>query len=144
MNLLTHQGLHDIENESWNAYGQLTWIQQFHPAFPAKYTNLNGSNGSLLPTSQWSDTGTATLYFGLHLWKGAEGYFVPEVIAERPFSDLKGLTGAIQNFELQKGGTATPELYCSRLVKQTINRRRTRHRIGRCSSARSTKAGGST
>ncbi len=121
MNLLTRHGLHDIADESWNAYGQLTWIQQFHPAFPAKYTNLNGSNGSLLPIPEWGDTGTATLYFGVRLWRGAEGYFVPEVIAERPFSGLKGLTGAIPDFELQKGGSAAPEIYRSQLfVKQTI------------------------
>jgi hypothetical protein len=121
MTLLSHAGLHDLQNESWNAYGQLTWIQQFKAGFPAKYTNLNGSINSLLPTQEWSFTGTATLYIGVRLWPGAEGYFVPEVIAEHPYSQLRGLTGAIQDFELQKGGTDTPQLYRSRaFIKQTI------------------------
>ncbi len=121
MHWLADRGLHDLDDESWNAYGQLTWIQQLKPPFPAKYTNLNGSNHSLLPTREWSFTGTATLYFGVRLWKGAEGYVVPEVISEHPFSDLYGLTGAIQNFELQKGGSDAPQVYRSRAyVKQTI------------------------
>jgi hypothetical protein len=43
------------------------------------------------------------------------------VITEKPFSNLKGLTGAIQDFELQKGGSTTPQLYRSRaFLKQTI------------------------
>lgn len=121
MNLLSQAGLHDLAHENWNVYGQLTWIEQWHPAFAAKYTNLNGSPNSLLPQAAWADTGTATLYFGARLWKGAEGYFVPEVIAEEPFSNLKGLAGAIQDFELQKGGSAVPEIYRSQaFVKQTI------------------------
>jgi len=121
MQLLADKGLHDIENESWNAYGQFTYISSWKPSFPAPYTNLNGSINSLLPTAERSFTGTATLYLGLRLWKGAEGYLVPEVISEQPLSQLRGLGGAIQNFELQKGGTSIPEIYRSRLfVKQTV------------------------
>jgi hypothetical protein len=38
-----------------------------------------------------------------------------------PLSDLKGLGEAIQNFELQKGGSETPIYYQSRLFfKQTF------------------------
>ena len=121
MQLLADHGLHNIEDESWNAYGQFTIIDSWKPSFPALYTNLNGSINSLLPDREQSFTGTATLYLGVRLWKGAEAYLVPEVISERPFSQLKGLGGAIQNFELQKGGTETPQIYHSRLfVKQTI------------------------
>jgi high affinity Mn2+ porin len=121
MQLLADKGLHDIENESWNAYGQFTYISSWKPAFSAPYTNLNGSINSLLPTAERSFTGTATLYLGARLWKGAEGYFVPELITEQPLSQLRGLGGAIQNFELQKGGTSTPQIYRSRLfVKQTV------------------------
>jgi hypothetical protein len=121
MQLLADRGLHDIENESWNAYGQFTYISSWKPSFPAPYTNLNGSINSLLPTAERSFTGTATLYLGLRLWNGAEAYLVPEVIAEHPLSQLRGLGGAIQNFELQKGGTDTPQVYRSRLfIKQTV------------------------
>jgi high affinity Mn2+ porin len=121
MKLLADKGLHDIDNESWNAYGQFTYISSWKPAFYAPYTNLNGSINSLLPTAERSFTGTATLYLGVRLWKGAEGYLVPEVITEQPLSQLRGLGGAIQNFELQKGGTTVPQIYRSRLfLKQTI------------------------
>jgi high affinity Mn2+ porin len=121
MQLLADNGLHDIENESWNAYGQFTYISSWKPSFSAPYTNLNGSINSLLPTAERSFTGTATLYLGLRLWNGAEAYLVPELISEHPLSQLRGLGGGIQNFELQKGGTDTPQIYRSRLfVKQTI------------------------
>jgi high affinity Mn2+ porin len=121
MQLLAEKGLHDIENESWNAYGQFTYISSWKPSFSAPYTNLNGSINSLLPTAERSFTGTATLYLGLRLWKGAETYLVPELISERPLSQLRGLGGAIQNFELQKGGTSAPQIYRSRLfLKQTV------------------------
>src|SRR3984957_20402142 len=121
MKTLAEDGDHDIEEESWNAYGQFTYISSWKPSFPAPYTNLNGSINSLLPTAERSFTGTATLYLGVRLWKGAEGYLVPELISEQPFSQLRGLGGAIQNFELQKGGTSVPQIYHSRIfVKQTV------------------------
>jgi high affinity Mn2+ porin len=121
MKVLSEGGLHDMENERWNAYGQFTYISNWKPSFPAAYTNLNGSINSLLPTAERSFTGTATLYLGVRLWSGAEAYLVPELLAERPLSQLKGLAGAIQNFELQKGGGEIPEIYHSRaFLKQTF------------------------
>ena len=121
MKLLSEGGLHDIENETWNAYGQFTYISSWKQPFPALYTNLNGSINSLLPSAERSFTGTATIYLGARLWKGAQAYFVPELISERPLSQLKGLAGAIQNFELQKGGEETPQVYVSRaFLKQTF------------------------
>ena len=115
------KGVHDIKDESWNGYGQFTYIYGWKQAFHADYTNLNGSNGSLLPTAEQSFTGSATAFLGAQPWKGGEAYFVPEMIAERPLSQLKGLGGAVQDFELQKGGAETPTLYVSRVfLKQTI------------------------
>ncbi|MEO8767346.1 MAG: carbohydrate porin [Nitrosospira sp.] len=120
MNLLAKKGLHDLEDEHWNAYGQFTYISSWKGALPASYTNLNGSTNSLLPGSERSFSGTATLYLGLKTWRGGEVYFVPEMISMRPLSDLKGLGGVIQNFEMQKGGSETPIYYRSRLFfKQT-------------------------
>ena len=55
--MLADKGLHDIENESWNAYGQFTYISSWKPSFYAPYTNLNGSINSLLPTAERSFTG---------------------------------------------------------------------------------------
>lgn len=121
MGSLAEHGKHDIENESWNVYGQFTYISGWKPAFSAPYTNLNGSPNSLLPTGERSFTGTATLYVGVQPWRGAEVYVVPELLSERPLSQLKGLGGAIQDFELQKSGAETPEVYLSRAyIKQTF------------------------
>ncbi len=121
MNLLANAGLHDIHDESWNAYGQFTYISNWKPPFSAAYTNANGSINSLVPDSERSFTGSFTLFFGLRLWPGAEAYLVPEVIAERPLSQLRGIGSAIQNFELQKTGAEDPQLYRSRtFLRQTI------------------------
>lgn len=121
MRMLADEGRHDIDDETWNLYGQFTYISDWKPAFNAGYTNLNGSINSLLPSAERSFTGTGTLYLGARLWHGAELYFAPELISEQPFSQLRGLGGAIQNFELQKGGTPSPTLYVSRVfVKQTF------------------------
>jgi hypothetical protein len=122
MNLLAQHDLHSLEEERWNAYGQFTYISNWKLAFAAPYTNANGSINSLLPTAERSFTGSFTLFLGARLWPGAEAYYVPEVIAERPLSDLRGLGGAIQNFELQKTGSETPQLYRSRLyLKQRFD-----------------------
>jgi hypothetical protein len=122
MNALADAGLHDYSDERWNAYGQVTWISSLKAPFHAPYTNLNGSNMSLQPGFEHSFTGSATLYLGVRLWSGAEAYFVPEVISERPLSQLRGIGGSIQNFELQKGGSVMPQVYRARTyLQQTFN-----------------------
>lgn len=122
MNLLSKRGLHDLTNERWNAYGQFTYITSFKLPFSAPYTNANGSVNSLSPEYERSFTGSFTLFLGARLWPGGELYFVPEVISLRPLSNLRGLGGAIQNFELQKTGSETPDVYRARLFhRQTFN-----------------------
>ena len=122
MRVLANAGKHDLVHERWNAYGQFTHISSWKAPFSAAYTNLNGSEHSLTPNSEYSFTTTATLFLGLALWRGAEVYAVPEVISSRPLSGLVGLGASIQNFELQKQGSVTPSVYLSRLyLTQTIN-----------------------
>ena len=91
------------QDERWNAYGQATYIRNVHGAFPAAYTNLNGSSNSLLA------------FLGVKLWSGGELFFAPEMIAQVAFSDLAGLGGSVQNAELEKTGFSTPIFYTSRL-----------------------------
>jgi hypothetical protein len=122
MNLLARHGWHDLANERWNAYGQFTYITSFKLPFSAPYTNANGSVNSLATDYERSFTASFTLYFGVKLWRGGEVYFVPEIISERPLSNLRGIGGSIQNFELQKTGSETPSLYRARLFyRQTFN-----------------------
>ena len=121
MNLLAHAGLHDITDERWNAYGQFTYISSWKLPFSAPYTNANGSINSLVPDRERSFTGSFTVFVGLRLWPGAEAYAAPEIISERALSQLRGIGGSIQNFELQKTGGETPQLYRSRtFLRQTI------------------------
>jgi hypothetical protein len=121
MNLLSQRGLHNLDDERWNLYGQLTYISSWKLPFKAPYTNANGSTNSLLPGAERSFTGTFSLFFGLKLWPGGEAYLVPEVVSEQPLSQLHGIGGSIQNFELQKTGSETPHLYRARLfLRQTL------------------------
>jgi len=121
MHALADQGWHDLDDERWNAYAQATYISSWKPAFAAAYTNLNGTPHSLSPNAERSFTGTFTAYFGLKAWPGGEIYLAPEMISELPLSDLKGLGGGIQNFELQKTGSVSATWYKSRFyLKQTF------------------------
>jgi len=110
------------EDERWNAYGQATYIANKHDAFPAAYTNLNGSPNSLLAQKERSWSATATGYLGVRPWRGGEIFFVPEMIAQVAFSNLHGLGGSVQNGELEKTGFSDPIFYRSRLfLRQTWN-----------------------
>ena len=80
MTLLSRFGLHSLQDERFNVYGQFTYISSWKLAFSAPYTNANGSMNSLLPSEERSFTGSFTLFFGLRLWHGAEVYVVPEEI----------------------------------------------------------------
>jgi high affinity Mn2+ porin len=121
VNVMTAQGVHNIDQETWNIYGQSTYLSSWKASFQAPYTNANGSNHSLIPEAEQGFTWSLSFYFGKSLWKGGEIYYVPEVISEKPFSNLTGIGGAIQDFELQKTGSVTPQLYHRELfLRQTI------------------------
>ena len=121
MRTLSDLGLHDMKDEHWNIYAQGTFISQWQPAFPAAYTNLNGTPNSLTNKADNSFTGTVTPYLGFKGWKGGEFYYSPEMIAESPLSNLKGVGGSIPDFELQKTGSESATWYTSRAYyKQTI------------------------
>lgn len=117
MNLLARRHVHDLEDETWNAYGQVTFIDNVKLPFHASYGGVHSLSSKL----ENSFTATASLFAGVRLWQGGELYLSPEAVSERPLSTLHGLGGAIQNFELQKGGTPTPDGYIGRLYfQQTI------------------------
>lgn len=122
MRELARHGLHDIDDERWNLYSQFSYITSYHPAIPAAYTNTNGSVNSLWGQPERGYTATFTFFGALRLWHGGEVYVVPELIAERAFSMLRGLGGSTENFELQKTGSEAPTLYRSRAYfRQTFD-----------------------
>ncbi len=122
MRTLSDHGLHDMKDERWNIYAQGTYISQWQPAFAAAYSNLNGTPNSLKNSAANSFTGTVTPTIGVKTWQGAAFYYAPEMIAESPLSNLKGLGGSIQDFELQKTGSESATWYTSRAYfKQTFS-----------------------
>ncbi len=122
MNELARGGLHNLRDESWNLYGQYTYITSYKPPMHAPYTNVNGTPNSLWPQAERGFTSTFSIFGGLRLWPGAAVYVGPEWIAERAFSTLHGLGGSTENFELQKTGAESPTLYRSRFyLQQSIN-----------------------
>lgn len=121
MHILAARGLHDLTDERFNVYGQVSLIGHYKAPFSASYTNLGGSTKSLLPTAEGSWTATLTLFAGVRLWRGAELYFVPELLSSRALSGLAGLGSTIHNAELQKTGGAAPTPYVARAyLRQTI------------------------
>ncbi len=118
MGALSEHDWHDLKDERWNAYSQATYISSFKSAFPAAYTNLNGTTNSLSPDAEHSFTATYTFYLGFKAWKGGEFFVSPAMISELPLSGLKGLGGSIQNFELQKNGAANATWYLERSYYQ--------------------------
>jgi high affinity Mn2+ porin len=122
MNVLADHGLHPLDDETWNLYGQFTSVNVFRLPWSAPYTNVNGSTFSFGTNYEHAFTDSFTLYGGVRLWHGGELYVAPEVIAEHALSNLHGLGGAIEIYELQKAGGVTPTLYRSRLyLRQIIN-----------------------
>jgi hypothetical protein len=117
---LIHVAAAADEEEAWISSGQVTYIWHRKDAFPAAYTNLNGSPNSLAPERERSYTASATAFVGLRAWQGGEIHFAPEMISELPLSGLRGLGGSIQNGELEKNGSRSPTFYRSRLfLRQT-------------------------
>jgi high affinity Mn2+ porin len=106
------------ETETLGAHYQLTYIWQTKPGFRAAYTGPN----SLVPEREYSNTLTATAYFGFRPWVGGEIYFNPEVTQGQAFSNLAGL-GGFTNGEVTRASSSSPQLYRQRLfLRQTWNR----------------------
>jgi len=95
---------------------QTTYIYQYQPAFYAKYSGQN----SLKPAEDKENSVTATLFFGIRLWKGAEIYINPEIAGGSGLSGAYGLA-ASANGETFRVGDPAPTLYLARgMFVQTI------------------------
>src|SRR5258708_111900 len=64
MNLLARRKLHNLDDERWNVYGQLTFIDTLKLPFRAPYTSFGGSPNSLSSGLENSYTATLTIYGG--------------------------------------------------------------------------------
>jgi high affinity Mn2+ porin len=104
-------------DEAWSLHGQMTVMDQYHPAFKAPYGGAN----SLDPGSRGDETFDATLFAGLRLWQGGEAYINPEIDQGFGLSDTIGVAG-FPSGEAYKIGKSSPYFRLQRLfLRQTFN-----------------------
>jgi high affinity Mn2+ porin len=100
---------------NWSIHAQSTWIAQGYPAFHAAYSGAQ----SLFPGGEIRETGSATAFVGLGLWRGAAVYFNPELLQGFGLSNTEGIAG-FPSGEAQKSGFLYPQPNASRLYFQQI------------------------
>jgi high affinity Mn2+ porin len=101
--------------ERFAIHGQTTYVEQETGGFRAPYRGPN----SLSP-DQGRETFDATLYLGVRLWSGGEGWLSPEVDQGFGLDDTLGVAG-FPSGEAYKVGRKRPYLRLPRLlVRQTF------------------------
>ena len=104
--------------EDWAVHGQITFVEQYHPAFRSDYRGTN----SLDPGSRGDETFDSTVYLGIRLWTGGEAWINGEVDQGFGLSNSLGIAG-FPNGEAYKIGSSLPYPKLLRLfVRQTIDR----------------------
>lgn len=109
------QQVDTMQNDRFSMHVQTTVINQFKPAFKAKYSGQN----SLLTTKENATSITSTFYAGMRLWKGADIYVNPEIAGGTGLSTVLGL-GAATNGETFRIGDPAPQIYMARLFYRQI------------------------
>ncbi len=108
---------HEIGPVRLEAHGQATYIRQYKPPFPAKYSGPK----SLVPESEYSRSFTGTLFLGARIGDTTEIYYNPEAASGVPFSNLQGL-GGFPNAELARTSGPNLAFYTARaFLRQTFN-----------------------
>lgn len=93
----------DTPDETYSIHGQITFVDQYHPAFHAPYSGTN----SLNPGSRGNETEAATLFAGLRVWDGGQIYADPDIDQGFGLSDTYGIA-AFPSGEAYKVGSAHP------------------------------------
>lgn len=102
--------------EAWAIHGQVTFVEQYHPAFRSPYRGQN----SLDPGSRGDETFDATLFLGVRPWDGAEIWVNGEIDQGFGLSNTLGVAG-FPSAEAYKVGKAEPYPKLPRLFfRQTI------------------------
>jgi len=100
-----------------NFHFQLTTATQHKFEIAAPYSGTN----SLTKESETATTLTATIFFGLRLWKNASFYINPEVAGGSGISGAHGI-GDFTNGEAFRVGDPSPQIYLARgFLRQTID-----------------------
>jgi len=101
--------------EEFSVHGQFTFVEQYHPNFPAPYSGPN----SLYAGNSGKETADATLFAGIRLWSGWEFYFNPEIDQGFGLSDTLGVAG-FPSGEAYKVGSATPYVRIPRMFFRDV------------------------
>jgi high affinity Mn2+ porin len=103
--------------ETWSLHSQLTFTEQYHPAFRALFSGAN----SLDPGSRGWETADLTLFAGVRLADETEFYVNPEVDQGFGLSGTFGLA-AFSSGEAYKVGKANPYMRFQRVfLRQTFD-----------------------
>lgn len=103
--------------EQWSVHGQMTFVDQYHPAFKSPFRGAN----SLDPGSRGDETFDATLFAGARLWDGGELYINPEIDQGFGLSNTLGVAG-FPSGEAYKVGKSVPYFRLQRLFfRQTFD-----------------------
>jgi high affinity Mn2+ porin len=105
-----------IPSELFAIHGQVTYVEQETGGFSAPYRGPN----SLSPNSG-KETVDATLYVGVRLWPGAEGWINPEIDQGFGLDNTLGVAG-FPSGEAYKVGKNQPYFRLPRLfVRETLD-----------------------
>jgi len=106
-----------IQNKRTNFHFQFTTVTQHKFDISAPYSGTN----SLTKDSESATTLTATIFWGLRLWKNASLYINPEVAGGSGISAAHGI-GDFTNGEAFRVGDPSPQIYLARaFFRQTIS-----------------------
>jgi high affinity Mn2+ porin len=108
--LLVSAAWADDAAETWSLHGQMTLVDQYHPAFRAPFSGANSLDGG----SRGDETFDATLFAGVRLWQGGEAYINPEIDQGFGLSDTLGVAG-FPSGEAYKVGASSPYFRLQRL-----------------------------
>ena len=115
--LLASTAWADDAAETWSLHGQMTLVDQYHPAFRAPFSGANSLDGG----SRGDETFDATLFAGVRLWQGGEAYINPEIDQGFGLSDTLGAAG-FPSGEAYKIGASSPYFRLQRLFfRQTFD-----------------------
>ena len=104
-------------SEDWAVHGQITFVEQFHPAFRAPYSGPSSMFGG----AQGRETLDATLYLGVRPWEGGEAWADIEMDQGFGLSNTLG-AAAFPSAEAYKVGKDAPYGRLQRLFfRQTFD-----------------------
>lgn len=109
------QQLDSLANDRTSIHAQSTIIEQYKPSFYVPYSGMN----SLMNTSEKQTSITATLYFGVRLWKGAGLFIDPELAGGSGLSHVLGVADAT-NGETPRITNPAPSISIARLYYRQV------------------------